>query len=81
MKSNETVLIVFIQIQLTYVPICMSLLFKFTMFVKRIVSLQGLWHRVALAASSLIELRTYLQNCRNICTATNEESILKFTSS
>jgi len=30
MKSNEMVLIVFIQIQLMHVPICMSLLFKST---------------------------------------------------
>ena len=56
MKSNETLLIVFIQIQLTYVPICMSLLFICTVFVKHIVNFQVLWHRVALPASSLIEL-------------------------
>jgi hypothetical protein len=55
MKSNETI-IVFIQVQLTHVPICMSLLFKCTVFVKYIVSLQGLWHGVALAALLLIEL-------------------------
>jgi hypothetical protein len=58
MKSSET--IVFIQVQLTYVPIRVSLFFKCTVFVKRIVNLLGLWPRVALAASLLIELWTYL---------------------